>query len=326
MSNWRQYWPKEDPEYDTNKSRAENYQYLRSLFERDSTEDKCIDNSQAKYARQVLYNRECKGAHIKINYTESVKDLIESGVVKFPINDFEVVFVEWETGYLTETDPIYKLNKALIDWDGDEHKEELKKQGKNGFSLYHTVYCEFGSNHKYENFPEETLESLSVQNPSEQVAATYGGNQFIAPNSTRPVVQNPSQIQETPMVHYTDIEPTIDWANNRKLTELENQMAMNVERNRLARAQSHRAQFNMLPQAQGQRFTNPDELISHYIQQEGLVNIGDGMYINPRDIAPPVFEDDSYLVYDSYRPEEIQSTQQYNYYESAYEGQFIGVD
>ena len=320
MSNWRQYWPKEDPEYDTNKSRAENYQYLRSLFERDSTEDKCIDNSQAKYARQVLYNRECKGAHIKINYTESVKDLIESGVVKFPINDFEVVFVEWETGYLTETDPIYKLNKALIDWDGDEHKEELKKQGKNGFSLYHTVYCEFGSNHKYENFPEETLESLSVQNPSEQVAATYGGNQFIAPNS------NPDTIAENEVLNMElNYLNSLSQLETAKL-ELENQMAMNVERNRLARAQSHRAQFNMLPQAQGQRFTNPDELISHYIQQEGLVNIGDGMYINPRDIAPPVFEDDSYLVYDSYRPEEIQSTQQYNYYESAYEGQFIGVD
>ena len=115
------YWPKEDPKYDPNKSRAENYQILRKLFE---DEAKNVDRSRttggssSDLAKRMLEKRIFKGAHLDWNYTEMLRDLIEQGLVKVPITEFDVAFVEWASGSLDEVEnSFYKGEKALFDWE-----------------------------------------------------------------------------------------------------------------------------------------------------------------------------------------------------------------
>lgn len=147
------YWPEEDPVYDQSKSRAENYLYLRGLFETEASEEKNINISPAKYYKSLLTHRQFKGAHTEINYTESLRDLIESGVVKVPIMDFDVIFVEWASGYLDETDLIYKATKAMFDfgYSGRDSEQGLEFGGDKWWDLRDKA----ARSHEYKNFPEE---------------------------------------------------------------------------------------------------------------------------------------------------------------------------
>ncbi|MBO4780391.1 MAG: hypothetical protein J5497_07130 [Selenomonadaceae bacterium] len=227
-------WPKEDPVYDKSKSRAENYLYLRGLFEAEASEEKNINISPAKHYKYILTHRQYKGAHTEINYTESLRDLIEAGVVKIPIMNFDVIFVEWASGYLDKADLTYKTSKALYDFDysGRDSKQGLEFDSIEWYKLQDKTACL----HRYKNFPEEefVLSPVVKQDSSEQVAAMYGGNQFVAPRPTQQVVQTPVQSQDVITIPYIDNPPT-DWANNRRFAEIENQMALNSERRRKMR-------------------------------------------------------------------------------------------
>ena len=170
------YWPIEDPVYDQSKSRAENYQYLRSLFEQDlvdkfSRYPGCSVECTINCVEQILEHRRYKGAHTETNYTESLRDLIELGIVKFPITDFDVVFVEWELGGLTNIINNQKLEQALFNWDGGT-EEDHKRKWKNGLPMSMRKRDEHMESYKYENFPEEEFvpSPITVQIPPEQVA------------------------------------------------------------------------------------------------------------------------------------------------------------
>ncbi len=153
------YWPLENPVYDQNKSRSENYQYLRSLFEQDLV-DKfarypgCSVEYTVNCINRIFIGRHYKGAHTETNYTEVLRDLIELGVVKVPITDFDVVFVEWESGSLTNIRSDQKLEQALFNWDGGT-EEDKKRKWKNGLPLSMRKRDEHMESHVYENFPEE---------------------------------------------------------------------------------------------------------------------------------------------------------------------------
>lgn len=317
------YWPKEDPVYNKSKSRAENYLYLRGLFEAEASEEKNINISPAKYYKYILTHRQYKGAHTETNYTESLRDLIEAGIVKFPIMDFDVIFVEWASGYLDKADLKYKATKALYDFDysGRDSEQGLEFGGDKWWNIRDKLCLR----HKYENFPDEEFVPSPVvkQDSSEQVAAMYGGNQFVAPKPTQQVVQTPVQSQDVITIPYIDNPPT-DWGNNRRLAEIENQMVLNSERRRQQRAQAQRAQYSTIPQFQEQRFNSPEALLADYIQREGLVPVGNGLYMKTQQHQP--VQENINLVYDPNQPEETPQPQQYGYIASALEGQFIGVD
>ena len=114
------YWPEEDPKYDPNKSRVENYQYLhKSMVDYiESFRGRCSGGLDEAYI--VFTDRKFKGAHLDWNYTEMLRDLIDQGLVKVPITDFDVVFVEWASGNLDNVPDSYKTYKALCDWDGKD--------------------------------------------------------------------------------------------------------------------------------------------------------------------------------------------------------------
>ncbi|MBQ6296963.1 MAG: hypothetical protein IJK81_04635 [Selenomonadaceae bacterium] len=172
------YWPLENPVYDQSKSRTDNYQYLRSLFEQDFVDKFTRYPTMDKYCtghhlKRILNERHYKGAHTEINYTEALRDLIELGVVKVPITDFDVVFVEWELGNLGDKiKNSQKLEQALFDWDGGT-EQERKKVMQNGITTLSLIKRnEHINSHKYENFSEEELvqSPITIQIPQEQVA------------------------------------------------------------------------------------------------------------------------------------------------------------
>lgn len=119
------YWPKEDPKYDHSKSRAENYRNLRKLFERDSS-IKTIEQWAVECRSMLENERYYKGAHLDWNYTEMLRDLIDQGVVKVPITDFDVLFVEWACGNLDSLSPHTKRDQALYNWNDDEKDPAIR--------------------------------------------------------------------------------------------------------------------------------------------------------------------------------------------------------
>ena len=121
------YWPKEDPKYDKSKSRAENYQNFRKLFEKDVTNENLRKYKWASECYCVLKTqRDFKGAHLDWNYTEMLRDLIDQDVVKVPINDFDVIFVEWACGNLDNVKPYTRIDKALYNWNDDEKDPAIR--------------------------------------------------------------------------------------------------------------------------------------------------------------------------------------------------------
>ena len=142
-------WPKEDPKYDPNKSHAENYQILRKLMENRIEEIiKTVSNCDRE--KELMKKRVFKGAHLDWNYTETLRDLIDQGLVKVPISDFDVIFVEWASGNLDNVEnSIYKDDKALYDFDGEEWPGCNKPGHHGGITLWSEKKCDLQEEHKY---------------------------------------------------------------------------------------------------------------------------------------------------------------------------------
>ena len=163
------YWPKEDPQYDPNKSRAENYKYLRGLFENDLKEGmiEFPDNIDKEWlmnvVKHILNNREFKGVHLDWNYTEMLRDLIDQGLVKVPISDFDVVFVEWSSGNLNDIKSSAKLDKALYDWD-DKEWPGCYNIGRDGYTHHLNKEMDLKKEHKYTDSNREEYIPTPVMN------------------------------------------------------------------------------------------------------------------------------------------------------------------
>ena len=139
-------------DYDKSKTRVENYKALRNLL------DKYIsikeESSFGRHCDYCIKHRQFKGMHLDWNYTEKLNDLIEQGVVKVPITDFDVIFVEWSAGNLDEVELTYKYEKALFDWDGKEWPG-CEKEGRSGFSLFWERYIDLEETHLYNDSNRE---------------------------------------------------------------------------------------------------------------------------------------------------------------------------
>ena len=149
-------WPKEDPKYDPNKSRAENYQILRKLME-NRIEEIIKTVANCDEVKVFMKERWYKGAHLDWNYTEMLRDLIDQGLVEVPITDFDVVFVEWASGNLDNVEnTFYKGDKALYDWDGG-NKEDHHKRALHGeaVSLWWEIKYDFEETHFYNDSNQE---------------------------------------------------------------------------------------------------------------------------------------------------------------------------
>ena len=163
------YWPKEDPQYDPNKSRAENYKYLRGLFENDLKEGmiEFPDNIDKEWlmnvVKHILNNREFKGVHLDWNYTEMLRDLIDQGLVKVPISGIEVIFVEWAVGNLDNVKREFKYEKAWFDWDGKEWPGCWNEE-KNGLTHWWNKRCDLGKEHHYNDSNREEYIPTPVMN------------------------------------------------------------------------------------------------------------------------------------------------------------------
>ena len=166
------WWPEEDPKYDHSKSRAENYLMLRKLFENlvlsVDPNDK-IKNSTASaegYIKVVLKDRRYKGAHLDWNYTEMVRDLIDLEIVKVPITDFDVIFVEWASGNLENPKrPDVRVTMALYDWDGGNREDDFKPPTHSeSITLSSEKHHDAISAHKYTDSNREEYIPTPVMN------------------------------------------------------------------------------------------------------------------------------------------------------------------
>ena len=158
------YWPKEDPKYDPNKSRAENYQILRKLME-NYIEETVKTTSNCDDVKLLMKKRWYKGAHLDWNYTEMLRDLIDQGLVKVPITDFDVIFVEWASGNLDNVEnSIYKGDKALYDFDGKEWPGCNKPGHHGGITLWSEKECDLQKEHKYTDSNHEEYIPTPVMN------------------------------------------------------------------------------------------------------------------------------------------------------------------
>ena len=130
------YFPKDDFIYDHNKTRAENYLRLRKSVEEDADPNSLNKSWKNRATRFLAGFREFKGAHLDWNYTEMVRDLIDQGLVKVPISDIEVIFVEWAAGNLDNVKREFKYEKAWFDWDGKEWSGCYKPGYHGGVTLW----------------------------------------------------------------------------------------------------------------------------------------------------------------------------------------------
>lgn len=149
------YFPKDDFIYDHSKSRAENYQRLLKSVEEDANSNS-LNNSWKNRATDFLNNRRrwYKGAHLDWNYTEMIRDLIDQGLVKLPISDVEVIFVEWAAGNLDNVEREFKYDKAWFDWDG-KRWPGCNNEGKHGWSLWWNKRYDLAEAHAYNDSNRE---------------------------------------------------------------------------------------------------------------------------------------------------------------------------
>ena len=284
------YWPKEDPQYDPNKSRVENYQYLRGLFENDLKEGMIefsdgIDKEWLmNVVKHILNNREYKGAHLDWNYTEMLRDLIDRGLVKVPISNFDIVFVEWSSGNLNDIKSSAKLDKALYDWDGKEWPG-CYNIDKDGWTHWWNKRNDLVKEHKYTdsnreeyiptpimNVPINQVEpqqylngadalQAMAQSQQQPVQVQYGGNQYIVP----------AQQQRKSWI------PNVDYVDPNFIPEWERELMMK-EAMMGAQGRALMKQMGLIPQYQPPqfqtvqplpqqplRFTSPEQVINYML-------------------------------------------------------------
>jgi len=160
-------------DYDKSKTRAENYKALRKIF------DKYIsikeESSFGRHCDYCIKYRESKGAHLDWNYTEKLSDLIEQGIVKVPITDFDVIFVEWSAGNLDEVELTYKYEKALFDWDGKKWPGCFEEES-NGLTRYWNKRNLTITAHKYNDSNREEYNPVILLPAPSPVSDVQYGN------------------------------------------------------------------------------------------------------------------------------------------------------
>lgn len=160
-------------DYDKSKTRAENYKALRKIF------DKYIsikeESSFGRHCDYYIKYRQFKGMHLDWNYTEKLSDLIKQGVVKVPITDFDVIFVEWSAGNLDETNLRYRYMRAVFNWDGEKWPG-CEKTGRSGFSLWWEKYLDLQESHKYNDSNREDYNSVILLPAPSPVSDVQYGN------------------------------------------------------------------------------------------------------------------------------------------------------
>lgn len=280
-------WPKENPKYDPNKSHAENYQILRKLMENRIEEIiKTVSNCDRE--KELMKKRVFKGAHLDWNYTETLRDLIDQGLVKVPISDFDVIFVEWAAGNLENVKNPFYDDKALYDFDGKEWPGCNKPGHHGGVTLWSEKQCDLQEEHKYTdsnreeyiptpimNVPINQVETQQylngadalqamAQSQQQPVQVQYGGNQYIVP-----VQQQPQQRKSwIPNVDYVDPNFIPEW--ERELMMKEAMMG--------AQGRALMKQMGLIPQYQPPqfqtvqplpqqplRFTSPEQVINYML-------------------------------------------------------------
>lgn len=168
-------WPNEDPKYDKNKSRADNYQNFRRIFK--TYVDSFGDSAGIGVYHEMFTKRIFKGAHLDWNYTEKLSDLIEQGVVKVPITDFDVVFVEWAAGSLDDVKEIvFKKDKALIDWGGENPECDNIRSTKGYTSLFWEKRSEACDAHQYNDSNREDYNPVILLPAPSPVSDVQYGN------------------------------------------------------------------------------------------------------------------------------------------------------
>lgn len=167
-------WPDEDPKYDKYKSRADNYQNFRRIFK--TFVDSFGDAGGIRSYHEMFTKRIFKGAHLDWNYTEKLSDLIKQGVVKVPITDFDIVFVEWSAGNLDEVELGYKKDKALINWGGENPEYNKIRSTKGYTNLFWEKRSEAYEAHQYNDSNHEEYNPVILLPAPSPVSDVQYGN------------------------------------------------------------------------------------------------------------------------------------------------------